>query len=107
MTTMYWSWKTAQKAGKLSVVSGIDEKGNLKTTEAEATNQASFLKFNSKDGLPKNFMDNFGGHIVFPILSNQKMNAYLKEIADLCDIKKNLTFHLVRHREFYKHQIIR
>jgi len=44
---------------------------------------------------------------LFPILSNQKMNAYLKEIADLCGIKKNLTFHLVRHREFYKHQIIR
>lgn len=57
--------KIAQEAGKLSVVSGIDEKGNLKTTEAEATNQASFLKFNSKDGLPKNFMDNFGGGISF------------------------------------------
>ena len=51
--------KNEQEAGKLSVVSGIDEKGNLKTTEAEATNQASFLKFNSKDGLLKNFMDNF------------------------------------------------
>ena len=51
--------KNKQEAGKLSVVSGIDEKGNLKTTKAEATNQASFLKFNSKDGLLKNFMDNF------------------------------------------------
>ena len=51
--------KNEQEAGKLSVVSGIDEKGNLKTTEGEATNQASFLKFNSKDGLLKNFMDNF------------------------------------------------
>ena len=51
--------KNGQEAGKLSVVSGIDEKGNLKTTEAKATNQASFLKFNSKDGLLKNFMDNF------------------------------------------------
>lgn len=34
---------------------------------------------------------------LFPILSNQKMNAYLKEIADLCGIKKNLTFYLARH----------
>lgn len=51
--------KNGQEVGKLSVVSGIDEKGNLKTTEAKATNQASFLKFNSKDGLLKNFMDNF------------------------------------------------
>jgi site-specific recombinase XerD len=34
---------------------------------------------------------------VLPVLSNQKMNAYLKEIADLCSIHKNLTFHLARH----------
>jgi site-specific recombinase XerD len=35
--------------------------------------------------------------LVLPILSNQKMNAYLKEIADLCGIRKHLTFHLARH----------
>jgi len=34
---------------------------------------------------------------LFPILTNQKTNAYLKEIADLCGVKKNLTFHLARH----------
>ena len=51
--------KNEQEAGKLSVVSGIDDKGNLKTTEAIAANQAAFLKFNSKDGLLKNFMTNF------------------------------------------------
>lgn len=34
---------------------------------------------------------------VLPILTNQKMNAYLKEIADLSGIKKNLTTHLARH----------
>ena len=34
---------------------------------------------------------------VIPVLSNQKSNAYLKEIADRCDIKKNLTTHLARH----------
>jgi site-specific recombinase XerD len=25
------------------------------------------------------------------------MNSYLKEIADLCRIQKNLTFHMARH----------
>lgn len=34
---------------------------------------------------------------MFPSLSNQKVNAYLKEIADFCAIDKNLTFHLARH----------
>lgn len=36
-------------------------------------------------------------HCVIPVLSNQKSNAYLKEIADRCTIKKNLTTHLARH----------
>lgn len=34
---------------------------------------------------------------IFPVKSNQKMNAYLKEIADLCGINKLLTFHIARH----------
>lgn len=34
---------------------------------------------------------------LLPVQSNQKMNAYLKEIADLCEIKKNLTTHMARH----------
>jgi site-specific recombinase XerD len=34
---------------------------------------------------------------LLPVLSNQKMNAYLKEIADVCGIKKELTFHIARH----------
>jgi site-specific recombinase XerD len=34
---------------------------------------------------------------VLPVLSNQKMNAYLKEIADCCGITKCLTFHIARH----------
>lgn len=34
---------------------------------------------------------------LLPILSNQKMNAYLKEIATVCGINKELTFHIARH----------
>jgi site-specific recombinase XerD len=34
---------------------------------------------------------------VLPVLSNQKMNAYLQEIGDLCQIPKHLTFHIARH----------
>ncbi len=34
---------------------------------------------------------------VLPVLSNQKMNGYLKEIADLCQIPKEITFHMARH----------
>lgn len=34
---------------------------------------------------------------LLPVYSNQKLNAYLKEIADLCGIEKPLTFHIARH----------
>ncbi len=34
---------------------------------------------------------------LLPVKSNQKMNAYLKEVADLCGISKNLTMHMARH----------
>ena len=34
---------------------------------------------------------------LFPVMSNQKVNSYLKEIAEVCGIKKNLTFHVARH----------
>lgn len=34
---------------------------------------------------------------VLPVISNQKCNAYLKEIADICGIEQHLTFHLARH----------
>ena len=51
--------KNANETGKLSVVSGIDDKGKLQTTEAKDMHQAAFLKFNNKDGLLKNFMTNF------------------------------------------------
>ena len=34
-----------------------------------------------------------------PVPCNQKMNSYLKEIADFCGIKKNITTHAGRHYE--------
>lgn len=34
---------------------------------------------------------------VLPVISNQKLNGYLKEIADICGITKPLTFHIARH----------
>lgn len=34
---------------------------------------------------------------LLPQISNQKMNAYLKEIADICGINKHLTWYVSRH----------
>lgn len=35
--------------------------------------------------------------VLLPVLTNQKMNSYLKEISDLCNINKALTTHVARH----------
>lgn len=34
---------------------------------------------------------------ILPVISNQRINAYLKELATLAEIDKNLTFHAARH----------
>ena len=35
--------------------------------------------------------------VLLPVCSNQKMNSYLKELADICGIRKNLSTHCARH----------
>jgi site-specific recombinase XerD len=35
--------------------------------------------------------------LLLPMLSNQKVNSYLKEISDQCGIDKEITFHVARH----------
>ncbi|WP_231717843.1 site-specific integrase [Nonlabens sp. YIK11] len=54
--------------------------------------------------IPQQLIDKYRDHpksvshgTLFPKMSNQKLNSYLKEIADLCGITKNLTFHIARH----------
>ena len=51
--------------------------------------------------VPKMILEKYKGKSIdnklLPILSNQKMNAYLKEIGDVCEIDKEITFHLARH----------
>ena len=54
--------------------------------------------------VPQRILDSYSNHPictkrgkVLPVPSNQKMNAYLKEIATICGINKDLTTHLARH----------
>jgi site-specific recombinase XerD len=51
--------------------------------------------------IPKMILDKYEDKLpkgkLLPVISNQKLNSYLKEIGDVCGIQKNLTFHLARH----------
>ncbi|MEM8969461.1 MAG: site-specific integrase, partial [Bacteroidota bacterium] len=48
------------------------------------------------DRYKENVMAQANGKVL-PVYTNQKTNAYLKEVAYLCEIEKNLTYHLARH----------
>lgn len=55
-------------------------------------------------GIPKSILEKYKGHALtdrnkrlLPVISNQPMNGYLKEIATLCGINKRLTTHTARH----------
>ncbi|MDD4149869.1 MAG: site-specific integrase [Bacteroidales bacterium] len=45
----------------------------------------------------KNDDECLANNVLLPVKTNQKMNAYLKEIADVCGIDKNFSSHLARH----------
>lgn len=51
--------------------------------------------------IPMRIIEKYKGTLpndeILPIISNQKMNSYLKEIAAVCGVDKNLSFHLARH----------
>jgi len=51
--------------------------------------------------IPKKILEKYQGkqkdNKCLPVVSDQKMNEYLKEIATICGIKKTLTFHIARH----------
>ena len=88
------------KALKPENIITISGRKNVKIRRRK-TNQEAFIPL-----LPPalNLIEKYGQHpaskikgVIFPVLSNQKMNAYLKEVADICGITKNLTTHTARH----------
>ncbi len=54
--------------------------------------------------IPKQILAKYEGKMkggkLLPVISNQKMNEYLGEIAEVCQIDKRITFHTARHGEF-------
>jgi len=86
----------------------------LKPSNIVMTDGARWLRFSRKKtaiivSIPLlkpayNIMDRFTSdkaantrETLFPRVTNQEMNKYLKVIGELCEIKKELTFHLARH----------
>jgi len=85
---------------KESLVLGIDKTYWIVTKRQKTRNSVKIpLLLKALDLIEryKNDKRSVSNNTLFPRVSNQKMNAYLKEIAALAVIHKNLTFHMARH----------
>lgn len=59
--------------------------------------QSNILLLDIPKMILKKYENKLHDEKLLPVITNQRINSYLKEIADVCGIEKNLTFHLARH----------
>ena len=88
------------KLSKDDVVVGIDGERWIKIKRTKTDTRSNIPILPTAEAILKKYeehSDIINGEKLLPVSSNQKMNAYLKEIAILCGINKNLTTHLARH----------
>ena len=82
---------------KENIKKGFDSNLWIMTKRKKTNVQSNILLLDVPLKILKKYEGKFDDGRVLPVLSNQKMNAYLKEIADICGINKNISFHLARH----------
>ncbi len=83
-----------------SVVMGVDKSYWIITKRLKTGNAVKIPLLPKAIDLVRQYKSDKRGKVygtIFPKISNQKMNAYLKEIAEPAGIHKNLTFHMARH----------
>ncbi len=83
-----------------SLIIGPDERWWIATKRQKTRNPVKIPLLSKALEIIKNFKEDkrcLVNGTLFPTISNQKVNAYLKEIAIAAGIQKNLTFHMARH----------
>jgi site-specific recombinase XerD len=89
-----------KKLSSDDIVINISGKKWIKTKRQKTKTLSSIPLLELPEAILQKYADHphvKSGKGVLPVLTNQKSNSYLKEIADVCGIKKNLTTHLARH----------
>jgi integrase len=84
----------------VNICIGLDGGLWIKTSRQKTTIAVNVPLLNQAQHLIEKYKCNIKANAkgtIFPQLSNQKMNGYLKELAEMCDIYKVLTFHIARH----------
>jgi site-specific recombinase XerD len=94
------AYADVEKLTLADISRGIDGHQWIFTSRTKTENKSNVPLLPPAVAILKKYEDNpecINSGRLLPVKSNQKMNAYLKEVATLCKIKKPLTFHVARH----------
>ncbi len=83
-----------------NIITGIDGDLWIYTSRAKTDTSVRIPLLPKATELMEKYQDDpraVSNGTVFPVISNQRMNGYLKEIAEICEINTDLTFHIARH----------
>ena len=89
-----------QKLSNNHIVFGMDGERWIKINRSKTDSRSSIPLLPTAEQILTKYAtqsEDTNNGLLLPVISNQKTNAFLKEIALLCNINKNLTFHLARH----------
>ncbi len=94
------AYSDVKKLSKDHVLIGIDGERWIKINRTKTDTRSSIPIL----PMAQSILDKYANHpkccadkTLLPVSSNQKMNGYLKEIAAIAGIEKNITFHIARH----------
>jgi site-specific recombinase XerD len=97
---LYGLWVDVEALTKEHIYKGLDGSKWVSKARGKTNQRESVPLLPIAEEIIKKYQDDpyciIKGKLL-PVNSNQKYNAYLKEIADICGIKINLTTHTARH----------
>ena len=94
------SYSDLEKLSNKHIVIGIDGNRWIKINRTKNGNLCSIPLLPQAKEILKEYENNpkcINKGILLPVISNERYNAYLKEIGNICGITKNLTTHVARH----------
>ena len=94
------SYADVKKLKKNQIDIFFDGKPWILTERQKNDNSVKVPLFKIPQYIIKKYEGSMENDYLLPVISNQNTNGYLKELAAICGINKNLTFHSRRHGEF-------
>ena len=94
------AYSDIEKLTPANIVLGIDGQKWIYTFRTKTDTKSNVPLLPQSLAVLEKYKEHAGiSHInkLLPVITNIKTNEYLKEIASVCNINKNLTFHMARH----------